>query len=236
MKKLTYIIAIASLFTAGCRKHNGGGNPPPTPTPAVPGKAVLMSPTQNEACTSGTVISDAQSSIVFKWNAAENAESYDLHIKNLVSGTESTQNIPSTQATVTLNRSVPFSWYVVSKSSKSTTTATSDTWKFYNSGPGTVNYAPFPAEPVAPMPGTTITATGGKITLDWSAGDVDNDIVNYDVYMGTTTVLPIIKEKTSESILNDVSVVSGTTYYWKVVTRDAKGNTSASSVYSFTVN
>lgn len=230
---------IAGVFALSCQKegnNNGGGTPTPTPTPAVPGKAVLVSPTQNEACTSGTVVSDAQSSIVFKWNAADNTESYDLHIKNLASGTESTQTVTTNQAIVTLNRSTPFSWYVVSKSSKSTSTASSDTWKFYNSGPGVIYYAPFPAEPTAPMPGVTVSATGGKITLDWSSSDVDNDIVNYDIYMGTTTVLPIIKEKVSESVLNDVSVTSGTTYYWKVVTRDAKGNTSSSATYSFSVN
>jgi hypothetical protein len=36
--------------------------------------------------------------------------------------------------------------------------------------------------------------------------------------------------------LSDVSVSSSTTYYWKVITRDSKGNTSESEVGQFRVN
>jgi hypothetical protein len=202
----------------------------------APEKSTLVFPAQNQVCTQGAVVSATQSTITFKWNSAANAESYDLNLTNLFTGSTSTQTSNQAQMDITLARNTPYSWSIVSKSSKNTTTAQSDTWKFYNAGPGVVNYAPFPAEAVSPILGQTVTATGGKITLSWTGSDADNDIVSYDVYFGTTTTPALYQANVTAMSVANVTVTSGNTYYWKIITRDAQGNTSDAGIFSFKVN
>jgi len=212
-----------------------GGKKPNTVTPAqTPSKAVLAAPAQNGVCITGTVVSNTQSSVTFIWNASDNTDSYDVTVKNLLTNTATTQNTTQTQLTVTLTRGTPYSWYVVSKSSKVSTTTQSDTWKFYNSGQGVVTYAPFPADITAPTFGQVVsTAT---VNLTWTGSSVSNNIANYDVYFGTTNTPPLLKSAITDNFVNNVSLTSKTTYYWKVVTRDANGNTSDSELFQFSTN
>ncbi|MCY1533500.1 hypothetical protein D9M68_688290 [compost metagenome] len=222
------LLFVLCLAVVGCKKPKKAIDPP--------SKAILSLPANNEACTTGTVVSAALSTIVFKWNAAQNADSYELTIKNLETGTTTTQSTSAVELTVTLSRNTPYSWFVTAKSSKISTTAQSDTWKFYNAGEATNAYAPFPAEIVSPKMAQRITPVSGKTTLDWTGSDADNDIVSYDIYLGTTTTPALIKSGQTDSMLSDVTVTAGTTYYWKVITRDSKGNTSDSGIYVFYTN
>ncbi len=201
-----------------------------------PTKATLSLPSNNEACTSGTIVSPTLSSIVFKWTASQNAESYELSIKNLETGVTTTQTTTAVELPVTLARNTPYSWSVKAMSSKISTTALSDTWKFYNAGEAVTSYAPFPADMVTPKMAQRITPVAGKISLDWTGSDVDSDIANYDIYLGTTATPTLLKANQVDSALPDVTVTAGTTYYWKVITRDSKGNTSDSGVFIFYTN
>jgi hypothetical protein len=204
--------------------------------PPAPEASVLVAPLKDEVCTAGKIISDTESTIEFKWSAAANAESYELTIKNLLTNSVSNQQTSTTSLEVTLKRNTPYSWFITSKSSKSLTTASSPVWKFYNSGLGVISYPPYPAEIISPTLGQKLSATNGKITLQWRGLDTDNDIANYDVYFGTTNTPAILQSKLTESSLSNVSVNSATTYYWKVITRDTKGNTSDSGLYQFSIN
>ena len=159
-----------------------------------------------------------------------------LTVTNLLTKVQQVQTVVTTSATAILLNNTPYSWQVTSKSGSSTATAASAVWKFYSSGPGASSYPPYPAELVSPTLGQTVTPIGGKITLTWKGTDADNDIVNYDVYLGTTSAPVLIKGQHAASTLTDVGVSANTTYYWKVVTRDAKGNTSDSGVYEFKTN
>jgi len=227
MKKIFILIALCA-FAAGCKNDDGPALPP--------GEATLTFPVKDELCTQGTTLSSTQSSITFKWTAAANADSYELGLKNLLTGIITTQVSSTNQLTMPLDVNTPYAWSIISRSSLTGTTAQSDVWKFYNSGPGTVNYAPFPADIIAPIMGQVIAAGNGKVTLDWNGVDTDNDALSYDVYFGTTATPAAYKTNLTESALSDVAVTAGTTYYWKVVTRDTNGNTSDSGVYQFTVN
>lgn len=231
MKRLLFPIICFTVLSCG----KGGGS---APQPAInpPAKATLSLPAQNEACTTGTIISATESTVSFTWQTAANTDSYELTVKNLNTNAVINRTTSSTAADVILARNTPYSWFVTSKSTKTTTTAQSDTWKFYNSGPGVVAYAPFPAEILSPTMNQAVTASGGKITLDWNGSDVDNDITTYDIYLGTTTTPAVLQSNVTASILTNVSVSSGTSYYWKVVTKDSKGNTSDSGLYRFSVN
>ncbi|WDF78209.1 hypothetical protein PQ469_30450 [Mucilaginibacter sp. KACC 22773] len=220
-------ILLGIVFLTGCGSHKDN-----TPAPA-PGKTVLLAPAQDQVCTQGTVVSSTQSTVTLKWTAAANAVNYEVNVKNLEDGTIITQTTSSIQLDVTLKRNTPYSWSVTAKATNSATTTQSDTWKFYNSGPAIVNYAPFPAQIVAPAMGQTIEALNGKITLSWNGSDVDNDIVTYDVYLSDSASPALLQSNVSENTLKDVSVSAGKTYYWKIITRDSKGNTSDSGIYLF---
>ena len=198
-----------------------------------PKATTLVFPEADSECTEGTNMSDTASTIVFKWNVAQYADSYKLQLKDLDSGNSLVYTSDEPKISVRLKRNNPYSWSVLSKSNTSSETATSVVWKFYNAGTGAVSYAPFPAEIVSPVLGTTIDS--GIISLDWSGGDIDGDIDNYDVYFGETNPPVKIETAVEESILNTISVVSGKTYYWRIVTKDEGGNSSSSDIFKFNV-
>lgn len=225
------ILFISIWFLLACSDKNKEASPD-APAPV---KTSLLFPLQNEACTSGTVVSETKSSLVFRWNTAENTDSYEVVLKNLATQAESKIVVKETQAEVTLDRNTPYSWQVISKSSKSNKIAQSDVWKFYNAGPGISSYAPFPAEIVSPTFAQEISASNGKITLRWNGSDVDNDIVGYTIYFGKSQTPPLFINDLLENTLT-VDVTSNTTYYWKIITKDRQANSSDSRVYQFKVN
>jgi len=235
MKKGLFVLAVI-LFLSGCsgKKNNPTPIPPPVSKPTAAG---LSQPAQNSVCTSGTILSAAKSAILFSWNASDNTNSYTLVIKNLLTADSTIRNTAQTQLVDTLLRNTPYSWYVISLSDQTSATAQSPVWKFYNSGPGIVTYAPFPAELTSPTFGQMVSTTTGTINLTWVGSVVAPDVItNYDVYFGTTNSPAILASAITNSFLNNVTVHSATTYYWKVITRDVNGNTSSSELYQFSTD
>jgi len=231
MTKHTTIALIAGLFliTACAKKKQDVVVPDP-------GQATLTFPAKNSACTTGVLISATESSITFTWNSSAGTDSYELNIKNLVTGTTATHTSPTNQLPVILPRNTPFSWFITSKSNRSTATAQSETWKFYNAGPGTTSHPPFPADNLSPSFGQALPATTGAVNLTWASSDPDTDIVAYDVYFGTSATPGVYKSAIADKFLNSVPIKPGTTYYWKVITKDLQGNTSDSGNYQFMTN
>lgn len=230
MRSLSKIILTlsAGFLLSNCGGGDDGGG---STTPIKPAAAIQVAPLKDAECNTGTVVSTTESTVSFQWNAASNADSYTLVVTNLNSKV-ATQKVANTNsATMTLLRGVPYSWKVISKSSKSTETATSEVWKFYNAGVGVSNYAPFPAEAVSPIIGNT-TATS-TVTLKWSTSDIDNDITKYEVYLGTTNPPTVLHTTTTNQQISNISLTAKTTYYWKVVTTDSKKNSSSSPVFDF---
>jgi hypothetical protein len=227
LRKLVWILFVV-VAVAGCEKDPVVFGPP--------AKATLLFPELNALCTTGKVLSNTESQLVFKWEEAANAESYVLVLKDLQTGKAAIHISSGNEIQITLLRSRPYSWYVISRSGKNATEVTSDTWRFYNAGQGSISYAPYPPEVVSPVMEQRITAVNGRISLDWNGADVDNDIVGYDVYLGTGLEPPLLKSSIADSKLEDVAVTPGTTYYWKVVAHDSAGNTADSGVLPFYVN
>ena len=229
MRKIIFII-VSFLTIISCGKKKSNLVPEPT-------AAILVSPANNEACITGITISNTENKITFNWTAGANTDSYLLTVTNLISKAQQTQSNTENTATFTLQQNTPYSWYVTSKSSKSAASTISLTWKFYNSGSGTSSYPPYPAEILNPLMGQFITPVNGKINLQWKGTDADNDIVNYDVYLGTSSNnVTAIKTLHTSTSLADLSVNANTTYYWKVISRDGKGNTSDSGLFEFKTN
>ena len=231
MKRALTLIILA-LLVAGCSsKHDGSTKP----SSKLPSKAALIFPDSNAVCITGTGTTDSQSNVPFSWHSSANTNSYTLVITNLLTNVSTDyQSVdPGISATLLLN--TPYSWYVVSKSSSTSAMATSNTWKFYNSGPGVSSHAPFPATLLTPTFAQIVSATAGQVNLTWHCDDVDADLASYDVYFGSTSTPPLLQAGVTASNLA-VNVTSGTIYYWSIVAKDSKGNTSNSDVFQFKVN
>ena len=240
MKKKYTSIILTALLAVAC-SSSGGGDPDPNPNPnpnpdpvAAPSAATLVFPEDDSECTEGEVLSDVTSRVDFMWNASQNTDSYEVSLKDLNTGTISTFTSNTNNKLINLIRGNPYEWFVISKRNGTNATASSQVWRFFNAGPGVANYAPFPAEAVNPARGANLDPTT-NVTLEWSATDVDEDIVDFDVYLGTMPDALQLLDTTTDNTL-DADVASGTTYYWQVVTKDSAGNTSTSEIFQFRVN
>ena len=211
--------------------------PAPTPQVPTPGKSSLSAPENNEVCYEGEEVDDSNSEVTFSWDASSDTDSYDLVITNQETSQSQTESgITSTSKAVTLATDVSYSWKVVSKANDTSDTTESDTWQFYLAGDGQENYAPFPATILSPTSGTALDANNGSITLSWEGNDPDElDSLTYTIYFDQVDGLqdPIEEDSTETEL--EVSVESGTTYYWRVKTSDGKSS-SFTLVYSFVVN
>ena len=211
---------------AGCKK-----------SPKPPKAAQLLYPLKSSECTTGVNVSGTNTSEVeFKWNAAKRATYYELSYTNL--NTNDTQKTSSAQTSlkVVLEKGVPYSWFVVSQSNEVDETAASEIWHFYNAG--SINsYAPFPADIISPNSGETVLMDlNNEVQLEWEGTDLDDDILEYDVYFSANNPPTLLSTLASSTTSLKVSVAPNTVYYWKVVTKDAAGHSSDSGVYEFKVN
>lgn len=225
MKKIVLLVGIfLVLFTTSCKKDD---------PPRDPSIATLIFPEENSECNEGTILSDTQSSVVFRWEAADHAQNYVVSLRDLTSNATSTHNSTNTEAEITINRATPYSWFVTANGAENTTPSQSAAWKFYNAGLAVSSHAPFPADVIAPTMGST--QTSGSITLQWAGSDVDNDIDRYDILFDTVNP-PVASAGTSFTSSVIVTAAAATTYYWQVITKDAVGNSSNSVVFQFRTN
>ncbi|MBU3027478.1 hypothetical protein [Zobellia galactanivorans] len=233
MRPNTYIrSSLFLLLIAFCScSSSDDGAKDPTPQESLPPEAsVLVFPKKDEECNQGDIISATQSKLTFKWKASDHTDSYTLVLKNLETNETSENDTSTNSLALTILRNTPYSWNIISKSDETATTATSETWKFYNAGEGNENYAPFPAEAVAPTMGASVSQ---PLTLSWKGSDVDNDIASYDIYLGTDNPPTTLHASTSDSEIDDIALNPATVYYWRVVTTDENGSSSQSPVFEF---
>jgi hypothetical protein len=220
------LILFVVLAIAGCAKED------PTVF-SKPGKPVLVSPILNQICTTGTVVSDSVSSIPFIWQKVDGADSYELDVQNLLTDSIVTNITTATTFNVNLLPNTPYAWWVKARSRLTPIATPSEVWKFYSSGSGTISYAPFPAEIDAPLFGQVIS--GSTVILKWKGTSIDNNIVSYAVYFGTTNTPPLLQKGIVNEYTGDLPVQPGNTYYWHVVTTDANGNYTDSGMFQFSV-
>jgi hypothetical protein len=235
MKKLKNLYLLLCFTILSCAGGDSNVETPNIPEPvASPLQSTLVFPENNKECTEGDIQSDTRSIVNFQWNNSENTDSYEINLKNLNNSNSSKANSTSNSILFTLERGVPYEWFVVSKANGTNITASSTTWKFYNQGPGIENYAPFPAEAVNPKRGANLSNVA-NVTLEWIGSDIDNDIIDYKILFDTnespTTVLGTTTEQTIEA-----SVAASNTYYWRVITTDFNTNSSTSEIFSFKIN
>ena len=130
--------------------------------------------------------------------------------------------------------SFPYSWWINSNSEAYNISEKSESWNFYLEGSLQSSYIPFPAKIISPNNQSVVNLSSGKIILSWEGIDLDNDIVDYSIWIGQNILdLIIVKEKLKDSI-TEINLEPEKTYYWKVETFDSEGNSSFSEIYNFT--
>jgi len=230
MKTIRLLIGILILQLIGCAKE---------PVPVDPGVAILLSPANDQTCLDGSSINDTQSNVDFSWSAATDALSYEVVVTNLLAQSTQTFTSSTNQTTIALTKAEPYSWIVRSIGEEGSIPTESTQWKFYLAGNATVNYAPFPAELISPRSGANVTPDiNNLIKLNWTASDVDQDLIRFEVYLDQTdaTTLNNEIEYASQETIVEVEVENNKTYYWKIIAIDANGNQSSSGVYAFRTN
>ncbi len=237
MKTVKHLYIIPFLIFFGCSGGDSGNDAPTAPPPepvASPMQATLIFPENNKECTEGEVLNENKSIVNFQWNNSENTDSYEVHLKNLNNSNTTRTNSNTNSVRITLDRGVPYEWFVISKSNGTSTTASSATWKFYNQGPGIENYAPFPADAVNPKRGANIPNTT-SLSLEWISSDIDNDIIGYEVLLDTNSPPNTVLGTTTAQTI-EANVAANTTYFWRVITSDSKNNNSKSEIFEFKIN
>lgn len=216
-----------------CGGGDDSGSIPVPMTVEDPKATTLVFPENNTECNEGEIVNENSSRVTFRWNASEDTDSYEVNITNLNSN--ATFKIASTaaQAEITIERGVPYEWFVISKANGTQVTASSSKFKFYNEGSGVDNYAPFPAEAVSPKRGETI-ASATSVTLEWTGSDIDDDIAAYEVLFGTNTKPTDAIGNTNDETVN-ATVSPGQIYYWQIISTDSQNNSSTSEIFEFKV-
>lgn len=233
--KYGYLILL-SLLLISC---GGSGNEPITPEIKAPDVVSLNLPSNNTICEDGTNVTTTTSDVVFIWAVANNTDSYELAITNLVTNVVTTKAVahPAITTTVNLTRGQPYKWQITSKSTKTVKTGVSSSNKFYLAGTGITSYAPFPATITTPTFGASVTPVNNKVTLSWTGSDPDSSILTYEVFIDTdeakvrSYTTPISSSTNSYS----ATVESNKTYFWCVKTSDGR-NISYSLIYNFITN
>jgi hypothetical protein len=84
-----------------------------------------------------------------------------------------------------------------------------------------------PDTPAAVSPLDTALVTSSSLTLAFSGHDPDGDSLMYDVFFGASPLSLAAAATTADSAVTITGLASATTYYWRVVARDWKSQTSS---------
>lgn len=119
-------------------------------------------------------------------------------------------------------------WRVVARD-PSGAEASGPVWSFTTQR---LNHAPDP--PQNQSPANNATGVASTVALHWTGGDPDFDLLEFDIFFGTTPTPPLIA-----TVFNTGTYTAGgldplTTYYWRIRARDPGSATASGPTWSFT--
>jgi len=198
-----------------------------------PEPAMLLGPQNNNNCNTAIVVNDQQSQVNFSWQEAQHTDEYELVVRDLLTNTDTKKNSIRLFTSMVLERGKQYSWWVNSLSDQKETVGKSEIWTFYLEGLQNSSHFPFPAKLISPENNAQVSLENGAFTLRWEGVDLDDDIISYDIYIGTDP--DELQLRVENHTINSISanLMADQIYYWKVTTRDDEGNVSNSLVGSF---
>lgn len=229
MKKVNYLFIALSLLVS-C---SGGGGDDDTPPPAentAPTIPTQVYPLNNTLCIDNQV--------VFEWESSTDKENNSISYKVEISENSSFTPLAFNESTLTtskwieLTKGKAYYWRVKALDSKNAESGYSSTSQFLIEGEGQTNHLPFAPELVAPSNDSEID--GLSTTLSWTASDVDNDALTYDVYLDTNSnPTTKVSENQNTTTYSASNLTAASTYYFKVVVKDGNGGVTVGQVWSF---
>tara|TARA_R110002033_G_C3897451_1_gene240038 strand:+ start:22351 stop:23055 length:705 start_codon:yes stop_codon:yes gene_type:complete len=231
MKKLYYILLGLGLLVS-CSSGDGGGNDESTDSAenTAPSKPTQVYPLNNTLCIDNPV--------VFEWGASTDKENNSISYKIEISENSSFSPLSFNETSLTTSKSIELTkgkayyWRVKAIDSKNAESEYSPTSQFLVEGEGQTNHLPFAPELVAPSNDSEID--GLSTTLSWTASDVDNDALTYDVYLDTNSdPTTKVSENQSANTYSAINLSAASTYYFKVVVNDGHGGKTVGQVWSF---
>jgi hypothetical protein len=169
----------------------------------------------------------------FSWTCPDpdgNPLTYNLYVGTSTNVPLYKSGITGNSYTTNLNWNTTYYWKIVAVDPFGKT-ATSAVWNFTTSNPPIQP----PTPPANPSPANGVTAVSLTPTLSWTCSDPQNYPLTYDLYFGTTQNPPLIQSNlTSPTYSISSSLSYSTTYYWYVVAKDNKGNSTKGPVWTFT--
>ncbi|MFC2110300.1 fibronectin type III domain-containing protein [Bacteroidota bacterium] len=230
MKKAYLYLGLVLGMIVSC---GGGGDEmdeKPVEENTAPTAPSQVYPVDNTLCL--------DASINFEWNTSTDKEgnriTYKIEISedNSFSVLAKNESSFSSSKFITLSKGKAYYWRIKAVDSKGAESAYTSVSQFLTEGEGTSNHLPFAPTLLAPSMDSEVDGT--STTLSWSASDVDNDALLFDVYLDTNAD-PTTKVVTDQSATtyNATGLTAATTYYFKVVVKDGNGGVSIGQIWSF---
>ena len=92
-----------------------------------------------------------------------------------------------------------------------------------------------PSIPDNPMPPDFADGQSVATSMSWSATDIDGNLAEYDLYLGTSPSPPLVAAGLTQANYTPSAALEPLTrYYWRVVARDALGLETAGFTWTFT--
>jgi uncharacterized protein (TIGR02145 family) len=91
-----------------------------------------------------------------------------------------------------------------------------------------------PSIPFDPQPADGALDIAINSALSWSCTDPENNPLTFDVYFGTENPPAMVATAQTEVTFSPGLLAYSASYYWKIVAHDNHGNTSESTVWTFT--
>lgn len=178
--------------------------------------------------------------IVFEWKAStdkeENPITYKVQISESSDFSTLSNDVTSSSNSriIILTKGKSYYWRLKSRDSKGEESEYSDISQFLVEGDGVSNHLPFSPTLVQPTINSEIEGTA--VVLSWTASDVDNDALTFDVYLdNNSNPITKVSENQSEMSYSATGLTADSTYYFKVVAKDGNGGVTIGQIWNFTI-
>ena len=90
-----------------------------------------------------------------------------------------------------------------------------------------------PSAPADPSPQDGTAGQSAAPHMSWFSLDIDGNLAEFDIYIGTTTTPPLVAAGLTEPNYVPALLPLNTRHYWRVVARDAMGLESSGPLWTF---